>query len=366
MSENPGGAKPKRKWRRVLVAMAIALVLVLGVILPGAVVFVYEDTFGKRYATPGWMRYALADFPGLRMRRCTFRSKDGQKLAGYQYSRDEPNQHGGEADGLVVIAHGFGGGGQNTYMDVADYFTSQGFLVFAYDATGNDESAGRSVKGLPQGVEDLDQALRFVEGEKTYDNLPVFLFGQSWGGYAVGAVLNLHPEVKAAVMVSGFNRSIDMMSQPRRKIAGPAVSLILPCVGIYEHMKFGKFAGYTALDGLKKSKAGIFIAQSRDDQVVPVRYSYDLFHEALQANPRFCFREYQDRGHAYVYYSQNSVGYRKQFDQDYKEHMKRLGQKPSNESYNAYAAKHFDKSKGFELDLSLMNQMADLYRQYMD
>jgi len=28
---------------------------------------VYEDTFGKRYNTPGWMRYALADFPGLRM-----------------------------------------------------------------------------------------------------------------------------------------------------------------------------------------------------------------------------------------------------------------------------------------------------------
>lgn len=50
---------------------------------------------------------------------------------------------------------------------------------------------------------------------------------------------------------------------------------------------------------------------------------------------------------------------------EYKERMRRLGQKPSNESYNAYAAKHFDKSKGFELDVSLMNQMADLYRQYM-
>lgn len=366
MSEKPGGTKPKSNWRRVLLALAIVLVLVMVIILPGASILVYEDTFGKRYNTPGWMRYALADFPGLRMKRCVFRSKDGKKLAGYQYSRENPNQPGDKAEGLVVIAHGFGGGGQNTYMDVANYFTSQGFLVFAYDATGNDESAGKSVMGLPQGVEDLDQALRFVEGEQSYKGLPLFLFGQSWGGYAVGAVLNLHPEVKAAVMVSGFNRSIDMMRQPGRKIAGPAVSLILPCLGLYEHVKFGKFAGYTALDGLKKSKAGIFITQSRDDQVVPVRYSYDLFHETFQSNPRFRFREYQDRGHAYVYYSQDSVRYRKQFDQEYKEHMRRLGQKPSNESYNAYSAKHFDKSRGFELDVPLMNQMADFYRQYMD
>ena len=38
--------------------------------------------------------------------------------------------------GVVVIAHGLGGGGQNTYMDLADYFTSNGYLVFAYDVTG--------------------------------------------------------------------------------------------------------------------------------------------------------------------------------------------------------------------------------------
>ena len=144
MSENPGRKKPKRKWMRVLLALAIVLVLVMAIILPGVSILVYEDTFGKRYNTPGWMRYALADFPGLRMKRCVFRSKDGKELAGYQYSRKNPNQPGDKAEGLVVIAHGFGGGGQNTYMDVANYFTAQGFLVFAYDATGNDESAGKS------------------------------------------------------------------------------------------------------------------------------------------------------------------------------------------------------------------------------
>ena len=63
MSKNPDGTKPKRNRRRVFLALAIVLVLVMAIILPGASILVYEDTFGKRYNTPGWMRYALADFP---------------------------------------------------------------------------------------------------------------------------------------------------------------------------------------------------------------------------------------------------------------------------------------------------------------
>ena len=53
MSEKPGGTKPKSNWRRVLLALAIVLVLVMVIILPGASILVYEDTFGKRYNTPG-------------------------------------------------------------------------------------------------------------------------------------------------------------------------------------------------------------------------------------------------------------------------------------------------------------------------
>lgn len=68
------------------------------------------------------------------------------------------NQHG-----IIIMAHGFGGGGHNSYMDCADYFVNHGYLVFAYDATGNDESGGEGVGGLPQGVIDLDYAITFVE-----------------------------------------------------------------------------------------------------------------------------------------------------------------------------------------------------------
>ena len=90
-------------------------------------------------------------------RHRTDKQSDMQKLMGYMYSSGE-NQHG-----IIVIAHGFGGGGHNSYMDCANYFAHHGYYVFAYDATGNDESEDEGVGGLPQGVIDLEYAISFVE-----------------------------------------------------------------------------------------------------------------------------------------------------------------------------------------------------------
>ena len=95
----------------------------------------------------------------------TFPSDHGQMLAGYLYSAGE------EQKGIVVLAHGFGGGGHNSYMDVADCFAKEGWYVFAYDATGTDKSEGEGVGGVPQGVADLDHAISFVEGEDELSDL---------------------------------------------------------------------------------------------------------------------------------------------------------------------------------------------------
>ena len=83
---------------------------------------------------------------------------------------------------MYVIAHGFGGGGHNSYMDVANYFASNGYYVFAYDVTGCDKSEGEGVGGVPQGVIDLDHAISFVEDNNEIPELPIMLFGHSWGG----------------------------------------------------------------------------------------------------------------------------------------------------------------------------------------
>ena len=144
-----------RKKIALITIISIMSVFFL-VIMPALTVMVYKDNFGERFETAEWMAYSVSEFDGLRVEECTFPSNNGQRLAGYQYSKEDQ-----AVKGVLVIAHGLGGGGHNTYMDIADYFTSNGYLVFAYDATGNDKSEGDSVEGLPQGIIDLDYALRY-------------------------------------------------------------------------------------------------------------------------------------------------------------------------------------------------------------
>ena len=195
------------KKKIALITITCILAAFFLIIMPVLTVIVYQDNFGTRFETAEWMAYSVNDFEGLKVEECVFPSNNGQLLAGYQYSKEDQ-----QIKGVLVIAHGLGGGGHNTYMDIADYFTSNGYLVFAYDATGNDKSEGDSVEGLPQGVIDLDYALRYVKQVDEYQDLPIVLFGHSWGGYSVGNVLNCHPDVKAAVLVAGFDRSTDYLN----------------------------------------------------------------------------------------------------------------------------------------------------------
>ena len=152
----------RNRKKIVLTVILCIAVLFFIVLLPVLTVLVYHDNFGKRFETADWMAYSVGDFEELKVAECTFPSNDGQVLAGYHYNKE--NQ---QIKGVVVIAHGFGGGGYNTYMDIADYFTSNGYLVFAYDATGCDKSGGDAVGGLPQGVIDLDFALRYVKQKRS-------------------------------------------------------------------------------------------------------------------------------------------------------------------------------------------------------
>ena len=141
----------------IIIGILLALLILAALILPKPIAMsVYNDNFGKRFTTGEVYTFRVEDFDGLSREKYTFTSDKGQKLTGYKYYRSSESPKG-----MVVIAHGLGGG-QCSYMNISDYFASNGYWVFAYDATGNNESEGDAVGGLPQGIIDLDYALRFV------------------------------------------------------------------------------------------------------------------------------------------------------------------------------------------------------------
>ena len=286
--------KRKSKKKKILaILLSVIFLMVIG--WWAFCVKMYDDNFNVRGDSYQPLLLRLEDFEGLNCKEYTFSSDNGQKLAGYLYSIGD-NQHG-----IVVIAHGFGGGGHNSYMDVANYFAENGYYVFAYDATGCDKSEGEGVGGVPQGVIDLDYAISFVEDNNEIPDLPIVLFGHSWGGYCVCSVLTYHPEVKAVIECSGFNKSSDMFESGGKSQAGDIIYAMTPFIRIHELIKYGKYASNTAMDGFAATDAAIMIVHSADDDVIGIEYGYDKYYKKYKDDSRFTFIRFEDRGHNEIF-----------------------------------------------------------------
>ncbi len=256
------------------------------------------------------------------------------------------------------------GGGQCSYMNIADYFASNGYWVFAYDATGNNESEGDAVGGLPQGIIDLDYALRFVKSE--FEGIPIVLWGHSWGGYSVGSVTKLHPDVKAAVVVSGFNESLDMLECEGRKIVGNIIDFVLPIFVKHEKKTFGEYASMSILDSLKSCEVPVLFVHSEDDEMIPIEISFDRYFEKFSGNERYSFVRYKDRGHNFIFCSENRKTYVEEYNKGANAYTESMGGQLTEEQATAYIRENFDKKKGFELDAELMAQMLELYNNSIE
>ena len=257
-------------------------------------VMIYNETTNRRFESYEPYMLRVEGFEGLERTAYEFPSDKGQMLKGYLYSAGE------EPRGIIIIAHGFGGG-HNSYMDCANYFAQHGYDVFAYDATGNDESEGDGVGGFPQGAVDLNHAITFVEESGNFPDLPIGLFGHSWGGYSVCSVLTYHPEVKAVIECSGCNASSDLFEAGGKHQAGDVIYTMMPFVKLHELVKYGKYASNTAMDGFNNSDADVMIVHSADDDVVPIEYGLDRFQEKYKDDPRFTFLRFEDRGHNHIF-----------------------------------------------------------------
>ncbi|MBR4223471.1 MAG: alpha/beta fold hydrolase [Oscillospiraceae bacterium] len=354
--------------KRVTLKAVICITAIVTVMVIAATwalsVHIYNENFDRRFETYEPMAFKVEEFDGLERTRYEFTSDKGQKLVGYLYSS------GSDQHGIVVMAHGFGGGGHNSYIDVADRFARSGYYAFAYDATGNDESEG-NVGGLCQGVIDLDHAITFVENEESIPDMPIVVFGHSWGGYCAGAVLKYHPEVKAVIECSGFNASSDMFEIEGKRQAGNAIYAMLPFVELHDRIKFGSYSDDTAVDGAASSDAAVMVVHSSDDKVVPPEYGYDLYYDRFKDDPRFTFVRLEDKGHNYVY---DDLTYPNEFNIEYDEWKNSLGYDitaPENsERFSSdkdeYMRTHLDREKWTHmLDEDLFDRFVAFYDEHI-
>ncbi len=351
--------KVKKKKIFVIVFCILAVLFIAGDWALS--IMIYNENFNKRFESYEPFMLYIDDFDGLQCTQYKFASDKGQTLTGYLYSSGK-NQRG-----IIVMAHGLGGGGHNSYMNCANYFAHQGYYVFAYDATGNDESGGEGVGGLPQGVIDLDHAISFVEESGNFPDLPIGLFGHSWGGYSVCSVLTYRPEMKAVIACSGFNSSSDMFEAEGKKQAGNGIYVIMPFVKLHERIKYGNYASNTAMDGFAATTAAVMIVHSFDDNTVPIEYGCDIYYETYKDDPRFRFIRFEDKGHNDVY---NDMTYINELDEmldkwletlDYDYHAAENRERFEADKAD-YLHNHLDRDKWCNtLNLELFENFVDFY-----
>ena len=292
----------KRYKKIIIIVLSILIIFPLVHFCLSAII--YDGIFNERYETVAPYNYTIDEFSDLHRKQYNFNSNENQKLVGYLYYYDEILN----PIGLVFVAHGMGGGGHKSYMECIYYFTKNNFLVFSYDATGNDESEGKGIEGLPQQLIDLDYALNFVNDNlDEINDLPIMLFGHSWGGYAVTNILNFHNDISAVVSISGFNSSKDIIKIHAKKYVGFIADLLLPSVYFYEKIKFGKYAKVSALSGFEKCDTNVMVIHSQDDEVVPIECGYDLYYDKYKDNTRFNFIKIKDKGHNHVFHSDDAI-----------------------------------------------------------
>ncbi len=352
---------PKSKKKLVLIViLAIIILLVFGWWM--FCVKMYNENFNVRTDSYKPLMFKTEDFSGLKCNEYTFSSDKGQKLAGYLYSV------GDEQKGILVIAHGFGGG-HNSYMDLAYFFAQNGYYVFAYDATGSDKSEGEGVGGVPQGVIDLDHAISFVESNEEIPDLPIVLFGHSWGGYSASAVLTYHPEVKAVIECSGFNASSDMFESGGKKQAGDLIYTMTPFIRLHERFKYGKYAVNTAIDGFNSSEASVMIVHSADDDVIGIEYGYDKFMDSFKDDQRFTFVRFETRGHNEIFNDPDNT-YKDEFNDGFDKWLETLSYDYNSEENKdrfaedkaAYINEKLDRARwSTRLDNELMKKFLDFY-----
>lgn len=345
----------KSKLKRLILIITSIIVSIPLVIIPAVTVVVYEIIFNRRFETPEWAEFDVSEFEGLTLEECEFSSYKGKTLKGYKYSSKGVN-----VIGVAVFSHGMGGG-HNTYLPMIDYISKMGYLVFAYDATGCNESEGGGVRGLPQGIADLDLALDFVAEDDDYNKLPVVLIGHSWGAYSVGNVIGDHPEVKSAVMISGFSSSDDLIYQYGYDIFGFATDFMASYVYLYEDIKFGDYADFDAVSSLKNSNATIMIVYSDDDDIIEKENGYDVFYREFYDNSRFKFVNYTNRGHGKIYCSDSANEYKKELEEAYEKYIEFNKLPDTDKRFNAFMQTNIDKKRYFELDYQLMNDIIDMF-----
>lgn len=313
-------AKTKKKRsliRKILITIPI-VILVIGIILFLLMHFGINSSFGRGgypdYPTTHY-RYEHYQEKYPRLEK-TFQSGKNQ-LKAYVYGDLD-------ADRLLVFSHGLGAGHEH-YIDEIIHMVEEGYLVFAHDATGSATSEGKSTVGLVQSAIDLEAALEYIDSDEDLKDLPKYLMGHSWGGFAVAEALGYRKDIVAVASIAGYAYPVELLAEEGSRMAEMDISGGKFLLDLNLFLNFGaKNYKRNAVDSINASQTPILLVHGRQDQLISFDHTSIVAHKDELTNPNvetFIMSQEGQSGHDNIFHPTEELAYIAEKNQAFKKLM---------------------------------------------
>ena len=232
----------------------------------------------------------------------------GSTLRGHVYGADNDRA-------LVIFRHGIFSQHRD-YLPLITALVDKGWRVFAYDALGCGESDGDSALGMSQSPLDVEAAVDYARASGMAGDLPVALWGHSWGGFGVAAALGRGADVDACITMSGYETPMKVLDYSATSSFGPIGKLQWPFLWLNTYADFGDDANPSASEAIVASGVPTLVVHGSGDTTVPL--AGVSIYDALQARRSdlpaglvaFSLKDTEHRdGHNNYFYSPESQAY---------------------------------------------------------
>lgn len=255
---------------------------------------IYDKIYAVREDGKPFLKYFdVNDYENLLTDDFSIKSSDNETINGkYIYKENFKNNC------LIVFVHGMGAG-YRAYMQEINYLAKSGFKVLAYDSVGTFSSTGNSIKGFLESISNLDDVLTYLASNDQFKNVDIYLIGHSLGGFGVGAILNLHKEVKKAVIISGPLSVTSAIKEhiPSKIVASNFIKI--------EKENFAKYFNLNILEGINNSKTKVALFYSSNDPLVNFEKNFNYLKHNIKRND-VLFYEVKNKGHNPTYTEESS------------------------------------------------------------
>lgn len=223
----------------------------------GVIVSLYKKNFLQRYDVPEAIPFSCCDdFPGLCCEQGAFRNSSDVQIRYFSYF------YGGYDPGKVILLCPGLGPGHIGYFSEIDALCRAGFRVLTLDYTGCGASGGERLPSCNAPTRDAVELLERLKPRG--EIIPV---GHSLGGYTALNLANLLPEVRRAVIISGFVGIADeMMGFVKLRVLANRIKR-------FERKLDPRYGGLDNRAYLAKTRDKLLWIHSKDDPVVSYQHN---------------------------------------------------------------------------------------------